>query len=448
MDPPTVRPFLLISPYFAPQTSVGAFRWVKLARHLPRHGFRPVVLSATFPGDARDDGLLAALPPEVEVADAYLDPAVLAAEAAFAALRARVPRRARPGGPLVGLRPFRALTDRCILHAPHAARVAVSLARRAGAQAVVVSAGPFSACPVGLHVKRALGVPLVLDLRDPWSLHESGHGPPSGLAERARRALVPRIERRWLAGADHVILNTRSALEAYRARFPELATKSSFVRNHFDLALYAPASAPEPPRSFVILHLGTLREETSADAIGAALRRLIDRERLAPGDLVLRQIGRTSAYDRDRFERLGLTPYIEMLPPIPQRDVMGELRRAHVLLTVVAPRVVLRIAAKTYDYAASGMPIVSAAASPEVDELLAHRDDNARVSPADVEGLAAALARHLARFRATGALPVPAPPPRELSSEAAAARIAAVLDSVIAASTDAARRACRSPSDR
>ncbi len=288
----------------------------------------------------------------------------------------------------------------------------------------------------------------MLDLRDPWSLHESGHGPPSGLAERARRALVPRIERRWLAGADHVILNTRSALEAYRARFPELATKSSFVRNHFDLALYAPAPAPEPPRSFVILHLGTLREETSADAIGAALRRLIDRERLAPGDLVLRQIGRTSAYDRDRFERLGLTPYIEMLPPIPQRDVMAELRRAHVLLTVVAPRVVLRIAAKTYDYAASGMPIVSAAASPEVDELLAHRDDSARVSPADVEGLAAALARHLARFRETGALPVPAPPPRELSSEVAAARIAAILDSVIAASTDAARRASRSPSDR
>ncbi|AUX29447.1 uncharacterized protein SOCE836_015370 [Sorangium cellulosum] len=97
MESATVRPFLLISPYFAPQTSVGAFRWVKLARHLPRHGFRPVVLSATFPGDARDDGLLAALPPEVEVADAFLDPAVLAAEAAFAAVRARVPRRAGPG---------------------------------------------------------------------------------------------------------------------------------------------------------------------------------------------------------------------------------------------------------------------------------------------------------------------------------------------------------------
>lgn len=428
-----MRPFLLISPFFAPQASVGAFRWVKLARHLPRHGLRPVVLSATFPDDLRDDGLLAALPPEVHVENTYLDPAVLAAGAAFSAVRARLPLRQAPR-PLVGLRPFRALTDRCLPHAPHAARAAVELARRSGARAVVVSAGPFSACSVGLHVKRALGLPLVLDLRDPFSLHETGHGPPSGLAERARRALVPRLERRWLEHADHVILNTRRTLEAYRARFPELSSKSSFVRNHFDLSLYAaPAPAQAPPDRFVILHLGTLREETSADHIGAALRRLIDRERLAPGDVVLRQIGRMSAYDHDRFERMGLTPFVEARPSIPQRDVLGELRRAHVLFTMCSPHVVLRISAKTYDYIASGMPIVSATANREVDELLAHRSDNARVEPDDIDGIAAALARHLARFRETGALPTPVPPPSELSSEAAAARIAAILDGVIGA---------------
>ncbi|AUX20530.1 hypothetical protein SOCEGT47_010020 [Sorangium cellulosum] len=440
MEAAPVRPFLLISPAFAPQTSVGAFRWVKLARHLPRHGFRPVVLSGTFPGDPRDDGLLAALPPEVEVVDGYLDPAVLAAGAALSAVRARLPRPPGRARPLVGLRPFQALTDRWIAHAPHGARAAVALARRAGARAVVVSAGPYSACPVGLHVKRALGVPLVLDLRDPYSLHETGSGPPSGLAERARRALVPRIERRWLDGADHVILNTRGALEAYRARFPGLSAKSSFVRNHFDRSLYAPAPAPEPPRSFVILHLGTLREEASADLVGAALRRLIDRERLAPGDVVLRQIGRMSDYDRGCFERLGLTPFVEALPAIPQREVLGALRRAHVLFTMFGPHVVLRISAKTYDYIASGMPIVSVTANREVDELLAYRSDNARVDPGDVDGIAAALARHLARFRETGALPAPAAPPPELSSEAAAARIAGILDGVIRGADGGAAR--------
>ncbi|WP_437976756.1 glycosyltransferase [Sorangium sp. So ce295] len=437
-----MRPFLLISPAFAPQTSVGAFRWVKLARHLPRHGFRVAVLSGTFPEDQRDDGLLAALPPEVEVFDEYLDPVVLAAGAALRALRARAPLPAGRAGPLVGLRPFQALTDRWIAHAPRGARAAVALARRTGAQAVVVSAGPYSACPVGLHVKRALGVPLVLDMRDPYSLHETGNGPPSGLAERARRAIVPRLERRWLEGADHVILNTRAALEAYRARFPELSSKSSFIRNHFDLALYSQAPEPEPPRRFVVLHLGTIREEVSADQIGAALRRFIDRERLAPGDVVFRQIGRMSDHDRGCFERMGLTPYVEALPLVPHRGVLGELRRAHVLLAVFSPHVVLRISAKTYDYIASGMPVVSVTANREVDELLSYRGDNARVAPDDIDGIAAALARHLARFRETGALPVPATPPAELSSEAAAASVAEILDRVI---TDAAARRARQP---
>ncbi|WP_437907466.1 glycosyltransferase [Sorangium sp. So ce327] len=439
---PNVRPFLLISPAFAPQTSVGAFRWVKLARHLPRHGFRVAVLSGTFPEDQRDDGLLAALPPEVEVFDEYLDPVVLAAGAALRALRARAPLPAGRAGPLVGLRPFQALTDRWIAHAPRGARAAVALARRTGAQAVVVSAGPYSACPVGLHVKRALGVPLVLDMRDPYSLHETGNGPPSGLAERARRAIVPRLERRWLEGADHVILNTRAALEAYRARFPELSSKSSFVRNHFDLALYSQAPEPEPPRRFVVLHLGTIREEVSADQIGAALRRFIDRERLAPGDVVFRQIGRMSDHDRGCFERMGLTPYVEALPLVPHRGVLGELRRAHVLFAMFSPHVVLRISAKTYDYIASGMPVVSVTANREVDELLSYRGDNARVAPDDIDGIAAALARHLARFRETGALPVPATPPAELSSEAAAASVAEILDRVI---TDAAARRARQP---
>ena len=437
-----MRPFLLISPAFAPQTSVGAFRWVKLARHLPRHGFRPAVLSGTFPEDPRDDGLLAALPPEVEVVDEYLDPAVLAAGAALRALRARAPLpagRAGRAGPLVGLRPFQALTDRWIAHAPHGARAAVALARRTGARAVVVSAGPYSACSVGLHVKRALGVPLVHDMRDPYSLHETGNGPPSGLAERARRAIVPRLERRWLEGADHVIFNTRAALDAYRARFPEVSSKSSFVRNHFDLALYSPAPAPEPPRRFVVLHLGTIREEVSADQIGAVLRRFIDSERLAPGDVVFRQIGRMSDHDRGCFERMGLTPYIEVLPLVPHRGVLGELRRAHVLFAMFSQHVVLRISAKTYDYIASGMPIVSVTANREVDELLSYRGDNARVAPDDIDGIAAALARHLARFRETGGLPVPAAPPAELSSEAAAARIADLLDRVIADAASAHR---------
>ncbi|EYF04911.1 glycosyltransferase [Chondromyces apiculatus] len=427
-----MRPFLLISPGFAPQAAVGVYRWVKIARHLPRHGFRPVVLAATFPDDRRDPALLDALPPEVEVVEDYLSPRLLA----LRSRRLGPPSTALPERQLGGHRPFRDLGDRCVPHAPHAAAAAVRLARRVGAEAVVVSAGPFSAIPVGLHVKRALGLPLILDFRDPWSLHESGDDPDLPLADRARRVIVSALERRFLTRADHLVLNTRRTLEAYSARYPELAERFSFIRNCFDLDLYT--HRPETPRRarpsrpFTLLHLGTLRADTAIDDIVAALRRLIDTERLVPGDLVLRQVGRMSAVERDTFDALGLTPFVEVVPPIPQRDVLSELLGAHVLLAMVTAGVTLRINAKLYDYLASGMPILSISANPEVDALLAHRPDNARLLPGDIEGITRALAGHLARHRATGALPDPVSPPAEHSADAAAARMASILERVTA----------------
>jgi len=427
-----LRTFLLISPYFAPQAALGAYRWVKIARHLPRLGWRPVVLSATFPEDPRDYSLLDALPPEVEIVEDYLARPLIALQ------RRSGGASGEPARQIEGLQPSRRLGDRCVIHAPHAALAAVRLARRAGAEAVVVSAGPFSAVPVGLRVQRALGLPLVLDFRDPWALHESGADRAAlSRIQRARQDAAEALERRWVARADHLILNTCRALDVYRARYPEIASRSSFIRNCYDLDLVEPPDEVSRTghdgsgrRPFVILHLGTLRKETTIDDIGAAMRRLIDTARLAPGEIVLRQIGRISAYERQRISELDLAPYVEVLPPVPQREVLAELRRAHVLLSMVTAQVTLRISAKLYDYVASGMPIVSITANPEVDELLAGRPDSARLEPGDVDGLTATLARHLARFRETGALPTPAPPPAEFSSSAAAERVAAILNSL------------------
>ncbi|HVK69751.1 MAG TPA: hypothetical protein VM694_35075 [Polyangium sp.] len=431
-----MRTFLLIAPYFAPQAAVGAYRWVKLARKLVPRGYRPAVLCATFPEDTQDPELLRALPPEVVTHDAYLDRRILAARDGLTALEKRLrgpaPDKKGPARPIEGLNPFRDLGDRCLLHGAHAAREAVALGRREGARAVVVSAGPFSCLPVGVHAARRLGLPLVLDFRDPWGLHESGATPPQGAAERGRHHVVATLEHHILTRADHVVLNTRRALAAYQERYPFLAGKSSFVRNHYDASLYDPAPvSPEPPARFTILHTGTLRAETRVDDIGQALRRIIDQNHLTPADLVLRQIGRATEYERAEVARLGLSGFVEFAPPIPQRALLGELRRAHVLLSMVDPRVVLRIAAKTYDYIASGMPIVSITENSEVDELLAHRPDNKRIRPGDVDALVASLAAHFEQFRATRALPSPVPAPSEFSSETAADRFAAVFERVM-----------------
>jgi glycosyltransferase involved in cell wall biosynthesis len=428
-----VRNFLLIAPTFAPQATVAAYRWAKLSRHLPRLGFRPVVLAGLFPDEARDEGLLTALPGEVEVVQGYLDRRILAVRGAALALAARLPKKASAPRAIQGLVPSDSLLDKWSAHAVHGARSAVQLARSSGAEAVVVTAGPYSAVPVGIYVRRALGIPLVLDFRDPWGLHETGREAPSSAATRVRQRVIRELERRYFAEADHVILNTRRALAAYVEAFPEIEGKSSFIRNHFDMGLYAdPGPQPAPPTRFTILHIGTLRAETTMDDIASALQILIERERLLPDDIGLRQIGRSSAYERGLMEEAGLSRYFEAIAPVPYSDVLRELRRSHVLLSMLHPRVDLRIAAKMYDYVASGMPIVAITTNPEVDELLVGRPDNARVMSGDIEGIVQALARRLAAWRASGrSLPAPAPPVPELSAETAASRMAAILERVL-----------------
>ena len=52
-----MRRFLYISPYFPPQSRVGALRPLKFARHLPKHGWAPVVLADLKEADAMDRSL-------------------------------------------------------------------------------------------------------------------------------------------------------------------------------------------------------------------------------------------------------------------------------------------------------------------------------------------------------------------------------------------------------
>ena len=58
-------PLLMLTPYFAPQTHAAMFRAHKLAKYLPEHGFRPVVVTTDINYLYNEDpGLLEELPDE------------------------------------------------------------------------------------------------------------------------------------------------------------------------------------------------------------------------------------------------------------------------------------------------------------------------------------------------------------------------------------------------
>jgi glycosyltransferase involved in cell wall biosynthesis len=425
---PTV---LAIAPYFAPCSAVGAYRSIKLARHLPRAGFPLEVLSGTFPGDSTEPALLDALPDGVAVHDRYLSPALLRLQ--LASRRRSATARSVERGPMMGLDPFHSPFDRYAVHAPHALREALRLGRSSNAELVYASLGPHSAMPVAVAAARLLARPLVLDLRDPWALHETGEGADDERASvRAAAGVVRRLERACLQRAERVVLNTEAMLASHVAAYPFLSGRAVCIRNPFDLDLFEVPRAADAPRRFRVVHLGTLRLDTPIDDLAEGMRLLIDRDALTPDDIELVQVGHAGRHERDVIERTGLQAFVRFEPRLPLRATMSAMRSAHVLVIASTSQVRLRIPHKTYDYVASGMPILAISDNPEIDRLLVGRADNVRVPCRRPAEVAAALRQHLRRFRATGVLPSPAPAPEEMSAAHAASRLARVFEDALA----------------
>src|SRR5688572_12017554 len=168
-----MRSFLYLSPYFPPDTRVGALRPLKFVRHLPALGLRPVVL-ADAPQGTRDERLLSAIPSEVVVVHDY-------GPRTRKRWRGRAPRAAAPWPGAFDLslakrlrRPFEqpelVPLGPHALDIPHALRAARKLLGAHRCEAILVNADPFASAVVGALLSRLTGVPLVVDFRDPWAL--------------------------------------------------------------------------------------------------------------------------------------------------------------------------------------------------------------------------------------------------------------------------------------
>jgi hypothetical protein len=390
-----VRSVLVIAPYFA-QAAVGAYRSVKLARYLGAQGFRPIVLAGTFPGEERDPSTARALPANVMVRDAYVDPAVAHARAALDRARslgqtARSPRRSP------SMNPARAALDRYALHAPRALAEAIALAREHAVSLVYASLGPLSAGPVAIATGAAIGRPVVLDLRDPFSLHEAGANTP-GIAARLRTSAQSAIEAMLFARAERVVLNTEAARTAYVERFPFLEAKALAIPNAFDHApeLEAERDAQRSER-LRVLHLGAFREGAPLVDLATGLARLARRRGLTPGEVAIVHHGSWSDSDAELIRDLGIEPFVRTEARLPYYATRPAMRAANLLVLPHAPNVTLRVPAKAYDYAGAGAPVLSISDNAAIDAILAHHPESARVRPGHIDAIAQALEVHLDR---------------------------------------------------
>jgi glycosyltransferase involved in cell wall biosynthesis len=356
---------LLITPYFPPVSVSGAKRPLHLVRHLPAQGWTPIVL-ASPPESGAGDTLLAEAVPEGTVVSRRYWSGLRGGERPTPPPRATPPRTPKltVGPRWKYLTPF----DRFLTDTPHGIAEALRLIDAHSPDLIHVIADPWSVLPAGDALHALTGLPLVVDLRDPWSQHAGKMALRPGVS----RAFLRWYERRVFRRAARVVLNTEAARDAYADAYDGAVPgdRFTFVRNACDESLFDDPGASSPDDVFTLLYFGTFRLFVEPDALLRAFARFVERRGIPAGGARLRLAGGLRAEDHARIATLGLTHHVDAVGAVPFRQSLALLRRADVLCLVIQPDCTLQIPGKFYDYLGARRQILALSANTEVNTLL------------------------------------------------------------------------------
>ena len=427
---------LVIAYYFPPIGGAGAQRPAKLVRYLPSYGIEPVVVTGPGPSEGRwtpaDDTLSVEVTPTTVV-------------------------HRIPGPEPRGASGWRGRGERWLEIQPRWSRWwvdgVVELGREIADIDIVYSwMSPYESALAAVRLSEALGRPWVADLRDPWALDEMTVFPSA-----LHRRLELRRMRRMLGSAAAIVMNTPEAVQRVREAFPELAGKPIVaIPNGYDAADFEESIAARSDHVFRIVHTGYLHTELGRrQRQTAPLRRLLGGatpgvdiltrshvyllkaiDQLISGNPELRGrievhlAGVLSSADREVADRSevvrlhGYLPHAESLRLIRSADLLF-LPMQHLPPGMRSSTV----PGKTYEYLASGRPILAAVPEGDTRDILTAAGNSRFAAPDDADSIAAGIAAEIERWSAGIDPPKPVGQVVErYARRSLAAEFAAVLD--------------------
>ena len=443
-----MRRILFHSYHFPPTGGSGAQRPARMVRCLPELGYEPVVVTAPGPTEERwtpTDVTLASDLPSNTIVRRLRGPE----PASSTGWRHRAERWLRVRDPWT-----RSWID-------GSTRLGIKAAREADVELVYAWMQPYASAEAAVRIARAIDRPWVADLGDPWALDEMMIY-PTGL----HRRMELRLMRRVLGTAAAIVMSTPEAARRVRAAFPELADKIVVaIPNGFDAGDFAGEPPTRSDDAFRIVHTGYLHTELGhRQRRTAALRQLLGGS-VRGVDILSRshvflieaveQVHREHVELAERLEIhfagvlsprdlavAGRTPAAKILGFVSHDESLALVRTADLLFLPMHDlpeglRATV-VPGKTYEYLASGRPILAAVPEGDARDLLLAAGTASLCRPKDVDGIAAAIVQAYERSRSG----VQAQPPNELlrryEYRVLAGQLASVFDQLLGVRRSAA----------
>lgn len=409
---------LCLATYFPPQATTGAHRTRALARYLPAHGWRPIVVSPQLNrGALQDPALLQGLPQDLIV---YRTPSLdlLSLGTSFRDQLKRFFGRtsSAPGGTATQSSPaeqrpisqgwadwaswWLQIPDQTTGWLPYGISTAQRAVRRHRCQAIYSSAPQWTSHLIALVIKRLTRLPWVADFRDPWR-----SSPFRKIPWRAVDRFDAWLERRVVHDADWVVCNTNPVRADFARRYPEFAPKFITVPNGFDPEDFAELAEQRPigTDKLLLTHAGCFYGKRRPEPLFRALGLLRDRTSAArPPSLQL--VGHTMCDDTaltTLAARCGVAELVLVRGEVPHRQALELMRGSDIQLLIgfSGAGAELQVPAKLFEYLGVGRPVLALAPRQSaIADILSQSGADAEIcEPEDVGEIASAIARLEAR---------------------------------------------------
>ncbi len=428
-----MRKVLIVTYHFPPRPAIGSLRPMGLAKHLPRYGWEPIVLTPRLPEGPR---------PAVEIIETdYQDVLVQwKARLGFDSKRslhqqlhlpkAKTPNRVLPHTRVMKwLKPLLLFPDVTKGWTNFAMEAIAELKERTSIDAILTTSPPITCNLIGAQAKQMLGVPWLADFRDLWSQDTSARNDgENSLFHFFDR----RLEARILDQADAVVTVSGPWAERLQQRAPK--TKVQWITNAFDPDdfNFLPVPLTKP---FSITYTGLLYEgKRDPTPLLEALSELIQAGTMVRSDVEVRFYGPPEPWLIEIVRKYGLEDVVKINAMVKRGEALRRQAESQMLLLLGwhDPNERGQHTGKLFEYLGSKRPILAVSGYRGVmSEVL--DETRSGVHALSKEQLCSVLATAYAQYKSTGRVAYDAVESevKAYTQQEMARRFAQVLDGMV-----------------
>lgn len=357
---------LIITYYWPPNGGAGVQRWLKMAKYLPQHGWRPVVYTPENPEIITpDEALSKEVPAEAEIIkrpihEPYAFYKRLTGRKAdekvhLGFLNEGAKKKSWREDLAVWVRGNAFIPDARVWWVRPSVRFLTGYLRGHPVDAMVSTGPPHSMHLIALGLKKEFpDLRWIADWRDPWTNIDFYHQLKlTAWADRKHH----RLEREVVTRADVNVAVGWTMAEELKAIGSK---RTEVVTNGFD-----PDDVPSPPvpvdDAFSLVHVGNMTASRDVPQLWPALAELCKADAEFGRKLILRFVGPVDQVVLASIERAGLAGHVERVGSVGHAQAMREMQRARVLLLSVNDTANAKgvLTSKVFEYLAVGRPILA-----------------------------------------------------------------------------------------